>query len=144
MEGVPYEAAATGSLVPQVWPLSGGGADLINQRRYDMERWTTTRVKLADRIVGILPARNGSGFTTLVLEESDVRVRREYVEKHTPVVGGFYIQYEDDGYESFCPGDVFLRTHVVAGDAESPVDTVADPTTEGPAEDAIPPVLGTD
>jgi len=36
----------------------------------------------------------------------EVCVSNEYMVKHTPVVGGYYVLYED-GYESFSPGAVF-------------------------------------
>lgn len=36
----------------------------------------------------------------------DICVSDEYMAKHTPVVGGYYVLYEG-GYESFSPGAVF-------------------------------------
>jgi len=37
-------------------------------------------------------------------------VSKEYMNKHTPYVGGYYVQYQN-GYESFSPPDVFLEGH---------------------------------
>lgn len=34
------------------------------------------------------------------------QVPREYVEKHKPIVGGYYVIYED-GYKSFSPAEAF-------------------------------------
>lgn len=34
------------------------------------------------------------------------RVDREYVRKHNPQVGGYYVEYKD-GYKSWSPADVF-------------------------------------
>ena len=36
-----------------------------------------------------------------------VHVSQEYVEKHKPQVGGYFVVYEPDGYQSFSPADVF-------------------------------------
>ena len=33
-------------------------------------------------------------------------VSREYMQKHSPVEGGYYVQYED-GYKSFLPAEAF-------------------------------------
>lgn len=33
-------------------------------------------------------------------------MEKDYVEKHKPVAGGYYVQYKD-GYESFSPADAF-------------------------------------
>lgn len=47
---------------------------------------------------------------TLVFEESDIyaprRVSAEYVEKHKPEAGGYFVVYKD-GYESFSPAKAF-------------------------------------
>lgn len=34
-------------------------------------------------------------------------VSKAYMDKHTPLIGGYYVQYEN-GYESWSPADVFL------------------------------------
>lgn len=39
-------------------------------------------------------------------EHGTVQVTREYMDKHRPHAGGYYVVYED-GYESFSPADVF-------------------------------------
>lgn len=37
---------------------------------------------------------------------SDFDVESSYIDKHCPVAGGYYVQYEN-GYESFSPADAF-------------------------------------
>lgn len=38
------------------------------------------------------------------------RVSSEYVEKHDPQIGGYYVLYED-GYESWSPAEAFENGH---------------------------------
>ena len=40
------------------------------------------------------------------------RVDREYMHKHKPEVGGYYVVYED-GYKSFSPAKAFERGYVM-------------------------------
>ena len=50
-----------------------------------------------------------SGGAMLVFEDSsieDVPVDKEYIRKHNPQAGGYYVQYQD-GYESFSPAEAF-------------------------------------
>ena len=37
-----------------------------------------------------------------------VYVSKEYITKHKPVVGGYYVEYED-GYRSFSPAEAFEK-----------------------------------
>ncbi len=43
-----------------------------------------------------------------------VTVDQEYMEKHNPHVGGYYVRYED-GYESFSPADAFESGYTLIG-----------------------------
>ena len=59
------------------------------------------------------PTRDGcesDGTLILVPEDESrfapFRVSREYVRKHAPKAGGYYVVYED-GYTSFSPADAF-------------------------------------
>jgi hypothetical protein len=36
----------------------------------------------------------------------DITVSENYIHKHNPQIGGYYVLYED-GYESFSPADAF-------------------------------------
>jgi hypothetical protein len=74
-----------------------------------MNEYISNRVKQAEKIESI-------SVRTLILEDgTSLNVSREYLAKHQPQVGGYYIRYPDDGYESFCPADVFDRTHTISG-----------------------------
>lgn len=39
-------------------------------------------------------------------------VSREYMRKHNPQPGGYWVRYEDGGYESWSPADVFERGNI--------------------------------
>lgn len=57
------------------------------------------------------PTRDGNesdGTRILVVESgyAPFRVPREYVRKHDPQAGGYYVVYED-GYKSFSPAEAF-------------------------------------
>lgn len=52
---------------------------------------------------------NHQGKALLLIEDkgfSPVEVSKEYVDKHQPVEGGYYVVYVG-GYKSFSPADVF-------------------------------------
>ena len=52
-----------------------------------------------------------------------IQVCNEYVQKHQPKVGGYYVVYAD-GYESFSPAEVFESGYsLVSEDAGLPVAT---------------------
>lgn len=54
-------------------------------------------------------ARETDGSATITSTESGYapfKVDREYVHKHKPQPGGYYVVY-DDGYKSFSPADAF-------------------------------------
>lgn len=42
---------------------------------------------------------------------TSIEVDIGYLRKHRPNVGGYYILYPDDGYQSFCTAETFERTH---------------------------------
>ena len=55
------------------------------------------------------PGNESDGSRLLHFEESGygaMRVSREYVNKHKPHSGGYYVVYKD-GYQSFSPADAF-------------------------------------
>ena len=77
-----------------------------------MRLFTSPRVKLAEIIEGIArPSTLGGPSALLFADRESVDVDAAYMKKHVPVVGGYYIKYLDDGYESFCPADVFELHH---------------------------------
>jgi hypothetical protein len=69
---------------------------------------------------GIGVAEFGSGV--LVLENGSFfprNVTKEYMEKHKPEAGGYWVQYED-GYESWCPAAVFEAENTRVGATREP------------------------
>lgn len=53
--------------------------------------------------------RETDGTITIIPEENGCapfRLSHEFVHKHNPVVGGYFVQYKD-GYMSFSPADAF-------------------------------------
>ena len=54
-----------------------------------------------DAIPGRILTFSDPGYESLMLP-----VSAEYIRKHAPVPGGYYVVYKD-GYESFSPADVF-------------------------------------
>lgn len=44
-----------------------------------------------------------------------IKVSSEYMEKHKPKIGGYYVRYED-GYESYSPSDVFEDGYTLIDD----------------------------
>ncbi len=53
--------------------------------------------------------RESDGSAIITPEEegyASFKVSAEYMHKHKPQVGGYYVQY-DDGYESFSPAKAF-------------------------------------
>ena len=52
---------------------------------------------------------NHKGKALLLIENKEfapIEVSKEYIDKHKPEKGGYYVVYAD-GYKSFSPGDVF-------------------------------------
>ena len=53
--------------------------------------------------------RESDGSAIIIPEEKGYdpfKVSREYINKHKPKLGGYYVQYKD-GYESFSPYEAF-------------------------------------
>jgi hypothetical protein len=60
--------------------------------------------------VRIREIRKLSSGALLVPDEEGINyvsVSQRYMEKHKPVVGGYYVRYPTDGYESFSPFEPF-------------------------------------
>ena len=59
------------------------------------------------------PNEETDGSAILVPAESGFapfRVDREYVQKHNPAAGGYFVQYKD-GYKSWSPAEAFEEGH---------------------------------
>lgn len=63
-----------------------------------------------DRILNDKDAADGDGIGGFITPEEPLYARfpvtTEYVQKHNPQVGGYYVVYED-GYKSFSPAKAF-------------------------------------
>lgn len=73
----------------------------------EMPKYVCHKTVWALKICGITTELDG----TATLHPSDgafgpIHVPAEYVVKHSPRVGGYYVQYED-GYKSFSPAKAF-------------------------------------
>lgn len=67
--------------------------------------------------IGAISAGNSEGRVLITPEDPSYRTFAttiEYVNKHLPHDGGYYVQYED-GYESFSPADVFEAGYTLIG-----------------------------
>jgi len=70
---------------------------------------TVWALKIADLQHSGTPDQESDGSMWMVPEESGyarIHFSREYVQKHKPEVGGYYVLYKD-GYKSFSPADAF-------------------------------------
>ena len=75
----------------------------------NLPEWQCHKRVNADEIIRISSINQNNYTATLHLKESGpIIVSAEYMEKHEPQVGGFYVLYAD-GYESFSPAAPFLN-----------------------------------
>jgi hypothetical protein len=103
-----------------------------------MKQYQTTRIKLAGKILSV-STTNGTDSRERILNlegmESFV-VSGEFMDKHEPQVGWYFIEYPDDGYRSACPGDTFENGHVSVPVLEERPEPVPGPL--GPADETKP------
>jgi hypothetical protein len=74
----------------------------------EMPRYKCHKEVWALKLSGVAP-QNEDGSTWLYPENkiyAPFLVGAEYVKKHRPTVGGYYVVYKD-GYKSFSPADAF-------------------------------------
>jgi hypothetical protein len=77
--------------------------------------WLSHRQVAAAKIESV-ENDTATGGTILHLEgDAKVGVTPEWIARHNPFVGGYYVQYVD-GYQSFCPAAAFERDHSEADD----------------------------
>lgn len=82
-----------------------GAVGLPNQ----LPEWQCHKKVWAFKIFNILERKGETGYVSYVLSDGAsavVYVSMEYVEKHKPEVGGYYVRYQD-GYESYSPAGAF-------------------------------------
>lgn len=95
--------------------------DRLSVGNSQMPQYKCHKIVWALKILEVQPADEtemGVGFTRLVVEEpfSPITVQDEWVIKHNPAAGGYYVQYED-GYTSFSPAEAFENGYTPLGDA---------------------------
>lgn len=74
-----------------------------------LPRYRSHKIVRAARIEAIEPPGSSGPLTVLVLEHHAglvVEVSHDYVAKHKPKVGGYFVVYAD-GYESWSPAEAF-------------------------------------
>lgn len=78
----------------------------------ELTEWQCHKKVKSEKIVDIfgtptLPNQEWDGSLMLVLENGN-QVQKDliWLEKHNPVVGGYFVRYKD-GYESFSPAQAF-------------------------------------
>lgn len=73
-----------------------------------LPRFKCHKVVAAAKILAIFPEPNfdGAQLQLDIPNRPLMLVESGYMDKHEPVVGGYYVVYTD-GYASFSPGDVF-------------------------------------
>ena len=72
-----------------------------------LPRWKCHKEVNAFKITGInIPEETTGGFVILSGLDVNVDVTAEYMKKHRPQIGGYYVLYED-GYQSFSPSAAF-------------------------------------
>lgn len=77
------------------------------ERPIELKQYRCHKVVNAAKIVGIEPWNNSHEVVVLVLDgHTTANVSRDYMRKHSPKIGGYFVQYED-GYRSFSPAEPF-------------------------------------
>lgn len=73
----------------------------------EMPKYRSHKEVWALKIADIMNEMDGSG--TIIPADgrcASLHVSKEYMHKHMPKIGGYYVQYED-GYQSWSPADAF-------------------------------------
>lgn len=73
-----------------------------------LPRWKCHKEVYADKIesVVVMAAHHMEEYALILEGGGRVRVDAEYMKKHAPKKGGYYVVY-DDGYKSFSPAEPF-------------------------------------
>lgn len=81
-------------------------------------RWKCHKEVQAFKIGEIRLGVYGHSATLIPMDDKiePVTVSTEYMTKHTPKIGGYYVLYED-GYESFSPAAAFESGYALIDDA---------------------------
>lgn len=77
------------------------------QNGVELPRWKCHKEVHAFRIIGInFPTEQDGGNVKISGNGLEVEVTADYMKKHRPQIGGYYVLYED-GYHSFSPAAAF-------------------------------------
>lgn len=72
-----------------------------------MQKFQCHKIVEAGKILSVLDLPSQPGTRLVLQGEKDTRaVTPEWVERHKPEVGGYFVRY-DDGYESYSPAQAF-------------------------------------
>ena len=98
-------------LVKIAWMTVGRRRRAMCEEMGKMPEYKCHKTVRAFKILDIYLAEeavNGKPLPPRILEgdANKVTVNQEYMEKHKPHVGGYYVRYKD-GYESFSPAEAF-------------------------------------
>jgi hypothetical protein len=100
--------------------------------------YTCHKTVRAFLIAAILPAAAGGAHLQPPVESllPAIEVSGDYMQKHRPVVGGYFVQYED-GYQSFSPAQAFEAGYTLV-EAPPAVEGDAPPEeAQKPAEQPV-------
>lgn len=86
-----------------------------------LPRYRCHKIVAAVKILSLLPIDDGGAVLHVGPDIPSIVVPAEYCQKHQPVVGGYFVRYED-GYASFSPADAFEAgyTRIPTATFESP------------------------
>lgn len=79
------------------------------EAQIEMPKYNCHKQVWALKIAEIQPVDEGEGGAVIVPAEdgyASLRVTGEYMKKHKPTEGGYYVVYKD-GYKSFSPAEAF-------------------------------------
>ena len=75
-----------------------------------LPRWQCHKQVSAVKIEGVREGfGDGRAFSAFIVPEGglpEIEVGQEFITKHKPVAGGYFVVY-DDGYRSFSPAEAF-------------------------------------
>jgi len=72
----------------------------------DLPKYVSHKTVVAAKIFSVTLNRDDSAIIEFEDNLNTIVVNPEYVQKHNPEAGGYYVQYED-GYESWSPAYAF-------------------------------------
>lgn len=78
-----------------------------------MQKYKCHKEVMAAKIIG-MDIYSASNTGRLLFGDYSVGVNEEYLEKHGPKLGGYYVKYSD-GYESYSPAEAFESGYTLIG-----------------------------